>query len=528
MGLGVLEQNAMEHVPGTVLLDDESSHAEIVAGGLKHGTGKDKHIVLAPQPSEDPNDPLNWPAWKKELQLIILCFGQILCVGTNINTKLSKLVLVSGYNLLAAGALGPFVCAFSRKYGKRPCFIFSILICIVGTAVGEAKISHEYLLVARTIQGLATSAFESLIPAVVGDMYFVHQRGVRISIYNFILIASSNLTSIICGQVFQDMGWLWLFHLFQIFLVAAFVLTFLFCPETAYVRDSRYDTDQDQEEKLEKLAKVELHHREAVHEVNAVEQPVVARKKKTSVQELAIFTGSYSHGNVTKFILGPFLTLLNPAACYVVIVSGLFNAWYVGTAIIISGIFSGPPWAFNAAQVGYIGVGPLIGGTLASILAAVTSDRVGKYMAQFRLLLLIPTLVFCGLGMFLFGWAMATGKSAIVCSTLMGFEVAGISIGIFATLAYGLDAFRRQSNEIFIMNMLFKNFMFYGLSIFVNDWVVGSGPEEVMFVFGGTACAFCLLAIPVYIFGKRLRSWWARHDLFVLLKMTEATGPVHG
>ncbi len=50
----------MEHVPGTVLLDDRSAHAEDVAGGLKHGTGRNAHIVLSPQPSGDPNDPLNW------------------------------------------------------------------------------------------------------------------------------------------------------------------------------------------------------------------------------------------------------------------------------------------------------------------------------------------------------------------------------------------------------------------------------------------------------------------------------------
>jgi hypothetical protein len=40
-----------------------------------------------------------------------------------------------------------------------------------------------------------------------------------------------------------------------------------------------------------------------------------------------------------------------------------------------------------------------------------------------------------------------------------------------------------------------------------------------MFVFGGTSLFLCLLAIPVYMYGKRLRAWWARHDLFVKLKM---------
>lgn len=100
----------------------------------------------------------------------------------------------------------------------------------------------------------------------------------------------------------------------------------------------------------------------------------------------------------------------------------------------------------------------------------------------------------------------------------------GVLIGIFATLSYALDAFRSQSNDIFIMNMLFKNFMFYGLSSFANNWVASNGPRQIMYVFGGTSAFLCLLAIPTYIFGKRLRSWWARHDLFVKWGMQTTSG----
>jgi len=165
MGLGVLEDNKIPHVPGTVLLNDKAAHAEELVVDLKHGTGKNSHIVLNPQPSEDPNDPLNWPAWKKEVIIAILCLGSMLNAGTNgpflnasyfsmaqrINTSLTTVVMASGYNLLAAGCIGPFVSAFSRKYGKRPVFIVSTLIDIIGTAVGEAKISYKYLLAARII-----------------------------------------------------------------------------------------------------------------------------------------------------------------------------------------------------------------------------------------------------------------------------------------------------------------------------------------------------------------------------------------
>ncbi len=74
---------------------------------------------------------------------------------------------------------------------------------------------------ARVVQGFSTSAYESLIIAAVGDLYFVHQRGLRVAIINFILNAASSLASIICGQVFQSLGYLWLFHLFQIFCVVS-------------------------------------------------------------------------------------------------------------------------------------------------------------------------------------------------------------------------------------------------------------------------------------------------------------------
>ncbi len=65
--------------------------------------------------------------------------------------------------------------------------------------------------------------------------------------------------------------------------------------------------------------------------------------------------------------------------------------------------------------------------------------------------------------MFLFGYAMAVGANAILCAFLQGIMMVGVLIGIFATLAYGLDAFRNQSNEIFIMNMLFKVISYFHL-----------------------------------------------------------------
>ena len=78
MGLGVLEPKTTAHVPGTVLLDQQAAQSEDKTGRLKHGTGKNSHIVLAPQPSEDPNDPLNWSSLKKHVVLGVIFFGVII------------------------------------------------------------------------------------------------------------------------------------------------------------------------------------------------------------------------------------------------------------------------------------------------------------------------------------------------------------------------------------------------------------------------------------------------------------------
>jgi len=87
MGLGVLEDHKLTHVPGTVLLDEQAGHTEAQTGNLKHGTGKDAHIILAPQPSEDPNDPLNWSPFFKDFCLAILCFGSIINAATQVSTS---------------------------------------------------------------------------------------------------------------------------------------------------------------------------------------------------------------------------------------------------------------------------------------------------------------------------------------------------------------------------------------------------------------------------------------------------------
>ena len=83
MPLGILEDPRMAHVPGTAPLETIQNSSNIEIGaidtvGLKHD--KSGKFVLVPQPSDDPNDPLNWPRWRKEM-FIVTVIWQVGCVG---------------------------------------------------------------------------------------------------------------------------------------------------------------------------------------------------------------------------------------------------------------------------------------------------------------------------------------------------------------------------------------------------------------------------------------------------------------
>jgi hypothetical protein len=77
MGLGVLEDHKLEHVPGTAPLNELGREVYNISGVdssiLKHDPSGE--IVLVPQPSDSPNDPYNWPRWKKERFTIAFAFS---------------------------------------------------------------------------------------------------------------------------------------------------------------------------------------------------------------------------------------------------------------------------------------------------------------------------------------------------------------------------------------------------------------------------------------------------------------------
>ncbi|KAL5116025.1 hypothetical protein ACEQ8H_006036 [Pleosporales sp. CAS-2024a] len=547
--LGIREDKHLAHVPATVVLSEAEHVTTDNPAGLKRGTGKDADIILIPQPSDDANDPLNWSRTKKWTIMSIVAYGSVLyaavlspllspalvVIAKDFDKKVSDITVISGYMLLVTGGVGPFVCALARKYGKRPQLLAASFFGLLGTVVVSAVNSYNGLLAGRIIQGLSVSAFESLVVSMIGDLFFVHQRGTFMTPIQFILGAASNFSAIIVGPIATHLGWRWLFHILIPFAALEVILLFFFVPETSYRRDHhRYDMNESSQDNLQnvvvalekshgKMAKTGDDDDDMVKIESATTStlPGLGPKKKTFVQELAIFTGTYSTDNLLQLVVAPFAVCANLAVLWMVIVTGGLTAFFVAQSYVMAQIFMAPPYLLSAAGVGYLSVGPFLGGLLGSLVLGASLDGLikwcskqnkGVYEPEYRLLGMIPAVAIM-IGLCLFGHFAQMGASYYLTAFCHGLDLFGIVCAAISASSYVLDSFRDISAEVFIMNMVLKNFLFYAFSYFVNDWTATSGPAVVFYVFAAIAAVMVFIAPIFFFWGKRYRSYWSRHNL---------------
>lgn len=84
---------------------------------------------------------------------------------------------------IALGEVAPFLWVpLSNKYGRRPVLLGTTLLAFVSILGSAYAMTFNQLIAARVFKGLFPAAF-ALGPAVVVDMFFVHQRGRAMGVF---------------------------------------------------------------------------------------------------------------------------------------------------------------------------------------------------------------------------------------------------------------------------------------------------------------------------------------------------------
>ena len=131
-----------------------------------------------------------------------------------------------------------------------------------------------------------------------------------------------------------------------------------------------------------------------------------------------------------------------------------------------------------------------------------------------RLPVLLLYIVFTSTGFFAWGQSAANDAPwpvpVIVCLGLINI---GVVLGATGMIAYVVDCHRGLSSEAFALMNCVKNLFAGGITFFINDWIESQGVRNTFFVVGGITLGTSLTSIPMYIYGKRMRSWVKRKNI---------------
>ncbi|KAK4239378.1 major facilitator superfamily domain-containing protein [Achaetomium macrosporum] len=233
--------------PGTIALVE---HGVAAAEG-SHGRFEDR-VNLYPIPTNEPADPLNWLRWRKVACMASLALYAF--VANYISASMAPalplwnrefrrdhrpvkdLMQLVAFNVMVLGLGNIIWVPLSNIVGRRLVLVSSTFILLVATGCGIGLSGFTTTLIIRIFQGFGSSASETVVPAVVGDLFFVHERGGWMAFYTASLASGSVVGGIAGGYVVSDLGWFAQFLVATYLAGAAFACAVFLVPETMFNR----------------------------------------------------------------------------------------------------------------------------------------------------------------------------------------------------------------------------------------------------------------------------------------------------
>ena len=315
---------------------------------------------------------------------------------------------------------------------------------------------------------MGLAPFEALVNASVGDLYFVHERGVRMAASNMALFGGAFFTPILVGKITHTLGWWWTFYFIAIFAGVLFPVIFFFVPETAYRRADYLNTDMQGDHGGSRASNTVLTpkteengtnghtraHSDGPPSSHSTAGYTAAPPAKASfLQTLSPFNGRKTDENFFKLLLRPFPLFFHPAIFWACLIQGALIGWTVLIGVVLAAIFLGPPLWFDEVQTGYFYAGPFLGAFVGFVFAGLFTDVTtramirrngGVYEPEFRIVLVVPQLLVGCLGLYGFGWSSSSVQAGgwFLPDFFFALEVAGMVIGAVASALYVVDAYR--------------------------------------------------------------------------------------
>lgn len=464
-------------IPGTVhLIDIEGT------SNLQHGK-HNNDIILIPQPTNNPNDPLNWSSkrrWNSTVwQIFWTFFGAMyingltpayLLIEKDTGIPISDLNLGNGLMYLFF-AIGNFVTQpLALNFGRRPAAFFSFLITTFLVLWASFMQTSAEWYVNRTLIGIFCSGIECLPELTITDTKFVHERGFHMGFYTWSIFGGAFFAPIPAGFLADAYGWRWINRMYAILGIVMSIGIFFCFEETMFYRPTIINEFLDAESNpkaVEDTASSELKPKPTVQS----REPIEAGETyavRSYMERLKLWGNRDPQQPYTffKFLLLPLILLRYPSIVFSGLLVGSVLAWYNVLLGTMTTVFGSAPYNFSANMIGLTYLACVIGTTFGCLIAGQWNDRLATWMArrnkgikepEARLWGAIVPLILHPAGCILYGvgaahqihWAgLCVGVAIVTAAIVMGATLA---------LSYAVDCYKEIAGEAVITVILIRN-----------------------------------------------------------------------
>ncbi|KAJ5689554.1 hypothetical protein N7462_003946 [Penicillium macrosclerotiorum] len=496
-------------------------------------------VILEPKPSRDPNDPLNWPKWRKHLNFAFVSYYVMMVLAlidvatvtwSSVNAELGfSFALLNDSYAAGCGALcigAVILVPFALKFGRRPVYVLSTA-AQCGLSIWSARMQNVADLMLVNILSCVVGALaEVLVQMTVADVYFVHQRGLMNTLYYWVTTVGVTLAPLAGGFITQSQGWRWVWWWMAILFGIGLVAFIFFYEETMFsassidgipIADNTQTASNDVKKDPEAPSTQDTD--DAQTQKPRVETIGIdySIPKKSYWEKLPLWTNSpMSFGQLVKHSYQPFLIMFSiPAVFFMALEYGIMTACTTVPVTTLSSVMTLPPYNFGAAQIGLMGLPPFIGTSLATVISGPLSDSIVLWMAkrnggvfepEMRLWLCLAFTPLVPAGLFMFGIGLNNGSHWLLPAFGLGINAFGVVPASSAALTYLTDAYTDIIADsivgvTFIRNLISTIFVFA-----LAPWVNRVGLTWFYVTFGLIVTVIMLGNIVFIYFGKMFRA----------------------
>ncbi|KAF9892637.1 hypothetical protein FE257_001039 [Aspergillus nanangensis] len=461
-------------------------------------TTEDGKTVLIPQPSDSPNDPLNWSSFRKHLILIIVSVtaflpdygsatGAVTLIPQAAEWSMTEDAVNHSQvgNVFMLGAGGPFVVALAAYFGRFP-VLFWFAVAALATAIWcAAAQSFPSFMAARILNGLFSTVAQGGGLMFIKDMFFFHEQARKINIWSGFIVLSPYLGPLLAAFIINTQKWQWAFGVYSIETGLCLIAIILFVDETYYDR---------------KTSQPDL-------------VPNGPRwKRMIGMQQ---FQAKYIKNSPLDAAKRPVIMFFKPVVFLATLYYMLTFAWVVGINTTLS-IFVGPLYGFGPKQIGFFYFTPVVAAILGEVIGHWLHDFVatfaarrnnGRFEPEFRLFAMYFALPFMIAGLILLGFALEDAYHYMITALAWGLYVFGIMIVTVAVNAYVLDSYPEASGEVAAWINFGRTTGGFIVSYFMVTWSEKQGAKRQFGTMCGIVVFAFLIIILLQVVGKKLRMW---------------------